>query len=286
MAINKCQTIFNFLKTSILPLIVLFIFVLTGCTPEAVKTITSSLTDKTDKITSLSGEVTDSKTSKPIAGATVEIDGKAINTNDNGVYKLENIKEGEYKIIVLKNGYNRLSETVNISGKKVKDFSLVSEERATQTSTVVTSTPTLIITPIPIQTILSPPVTVLPTIIPTPIIPNPIFTPTPIATPIATPSVNSRQIPDETTIKQKIKNYFNNTLRYSNEYYGWYKGMEMNYIISISIINIKDSSFEVCTTYRYTTSYKSDTTTESFIFEYNSDKFEWVIGRVSPCEAI
>ena len=77
---------------------------------------------------SLSGTVTDGKTGKPLDGASIIITDLKTGayTNEQGVYQVNNISQGQHLLEVSYVGYSSLSEYINVTQVTRKDFQLQS----------------------------------------------------------------------------------------------------------------------------------------------------------------
>lgn len=100
--------------------------------------------------TILNGEIKDAKTQELLIGAKVQVGRKFTATDDDGYYELQDIEPGEYKIIITKRGYIRLTKNVQLQGRKIEDFFLVKDNNQNQNQNqnilpapVVTPTPGL-----------------------------------------------------------------------------------------------------------------------------------------------
>ena len=86
------------------------------------------------------GHISDAKTGKDIIGASVLLSGTAIgdNTDLNGNYEINNIKSGQYKMIISYIGYRTIEKAINISNENLTlDFEL--QEKVIQTGEVIVS---------------------------------------------------------------------------------------------------------------------------------------------------
>ncbi|HEY6505072.1 MAG TPA: TonB-dependent receptor plug domain-containing protein, partial [Chitinophagaceae bacterium] len=103
----------------------------------------------------LSGKVTDAVTKEPLAGATVYVhEAKAgAVTDNNGVYKIQNLPSGKFLVEVTYTGHGSVIETIEINGDRQKDFSLSPEivENQGVTVTGVSGATQIKKTPIPIS---------------------------------------------------------------------------------------------------------------------------------------
>lgn len=85
-----------------------------------------ALKTDTEKAT-LSGNVTDSKTSLPLSGATVylpDLHTGAI-SDEKGFFKIGSLKTGKYLVEVSFQGYSTIIETIDVTGETKHNFSLV-----------------------------------------------------------------------------------------------------------------------------------------------------------------
>ena len=73
----------------------------------------------------LAGVITDDATGNPLQGASVTVEGTALNTTTDrvGSFRLLRIPIGQQKIVVRYLGYNEKSQTVNITSGKIASFS-------------------------------------------------------------------------------------------------------------------------------------------------------------------
>jgi iron complex outermembrane recepter protein len=111
----------------------------------------SDATNTVDKVT-LTGKVTDSKTGEVLSGASVYFPDlrRGGTTNNEGLYKIQNVPEGKYLLEVSFLGYASVVETIELNGNTQKDFTLshsyVENEAVTVTgvsaATSVKRTPT------------------------------------------------------------------------------------------------------------------------------------------------
>lgn len=107
--------------------------------------------------TQLSGRVTDSKTGEPLAGATISVsDARTGTTTDStGYYVLHNLPSGHTLVEVSYTGYKTDVEHLDLNGKDVHDFALVSSFVMNEgvTVTAVGGATSMRKTPIPITKI-------------------------------------------------------------------------------------------------------------------------------------
>lgn len=79
------------------------------------------LTDKTpeSKIVKLSGTVIDASTRQPVSGATVKVPvaGKEVQTNDKGLFNLQDLKPGTYNLQVEHSDYKSHSKSVEVKNQ-------------------------------------------------------------------------------------------------------------------------------------------------------------------------
>lgn len=75
---------------------------------------------------SISGKVTYTADQSTLHGATVQIVQlkKTVQTDDNGIFKFENIPSGKYTILVKMDGFSDSAKTIDLSGTATLDFEL------------------------------------------------------------------------------------------------------------------------------------------------------------------
>ena len=78
----------------------------------------------------MEGKITDKHTHEPIAGAMIEISvqKKATFSDKNGKYKIENVCEGKYEMIIRILGYDTQKLEVNLLHENTHDFRLNESE--------------------------------------------------------------------------------------------------------------------------------------------------------------
>jgi iron complex outermembrane receptor protein len=102
----------------------------------------------------LTGKVTDVQSKGPLAGATVYVHEARVGavTDNNGMYKIQNLPSGKFLVEVTYAGYGSVTETIDIKADIEKDFSLSPEvvENQGVTVTGVSGATQIKKTPIPI----------------------------------------------------------------------------------------------------------------------------------------
>ena len=90
---------------------------------------------------SIEGTITDQKTSEPLIGAAVSVEGttKGTTTNEKGIFVLEDIKASNVVLLIQYVGYSDLRQEVTVNGKAVKNLRLkLSSEDVALEEVVVT----------------------------------------------------------------------------------------------------------------------------------------------------
>lgn len=143
-----------------LSIYILVLLVLTTATLEAQQQ--SSLNNipapkHIDLKVSFTGKVTDAKTGEPLAGATILFPDLKTGgaTNQQGVYRLQNVAPGKYLVEVSFAGYASLVETIDLTGNTEKDFALSRSyaENEAVTVTGVSTATSVKRTPVPVNII-------------------------------------------------------------------------------------------------------------------------------------
>jgi len=104
---------------------------------------------------SFTGKVTDSKTGEVLAGASIQFPDLKVGstTNQQGVYKLQNIPSGKYLVEVSFTGYASIVESIVLNGNTERDFALSRSyaENEAVTVTGVSSATSVKRTPVPVN---------------------------------------------------------------------------------------------------------------------------------------
>ncbi len=104
---------------------------------------------------SFTGKVTDAKTGEVLAGASIQFPDLKVGstTNQQGVYKLQNIPSGKYLVEVSFTGYASIVESIILNGNTEKDFALSRSyaENEAVTVTGVSSATSVKRTPVPVN---------------------------------------------------------------------------------------------------------------------------------------
>lgn len=104
---------------------------------------------------SFTGKVTDSKTGEVLAGASVQFPDLKVGstTNQQGIYKLQNIPSGKYLVEVSFTGYASIVESIVLNGNTERDFALSRSyaENEAVTVTGVSSATSVKRTPVPVN---------------------------------------------------------------------------------------------------------------------------------------
>ncbi len=100
------------------------IVTISGGQPYTMKVMLAPVPKK--KTASLTGKVSDAESGKGIAGAVVKLEGvSSVQTDPNGIYKMENIPVGAYTITVSAPDYKSYTEVIKLTeGANVKNFAL------------------------------------------------------------------------------------------------------------------------------------------------------------------
>lgn len=89
---------------------------------------------------SVVGTVIDPSTGLPVSGATVTVtdengNTKTVTTSDTGYYEIDGLEDGSYTITIAKEGYDTVTETVDVDGETTHDSNLVDEDATDDTTT-------------------------------------------------------------------------------------------------------------------------------------------------------
>jgi len=119
------------------------------------ETLAQNPSSKNSARVTLSGKITDSKSGQPLSGASVYFPDLRTGgvADDNGIFRIQNIPQGNYLLEISYLGYSSAVETVVLNGDVRKDFSLSSSYIENQSVTVmgVSSATSVKRTPIPVN---------------------------------------------------------------------------------------------------------------------------------------